>query len=113
MRGAPGVFVILLGISIVVDYAAGLIVTKAMAESNRWMRRSGVTLSVVVNLGLLAYFKYANFLVDQINLVASQAGWGTIAWTSIVLPIGISFFTFQSMSYTIDIATAGPSACGA
>lgn len=53
-----------------------------------------------VNIGLLGFFKYANFFVEQMN----SLGLGTIAWTSIALPIGISLFRFQSMSYTIDVA---------
>ena len=62
-------------------------------------RKAWVILSLVVNLGLLAYFKYTNFLGE-----AFAALWGgTFAPLDIFLPVGISFFTFQSLSYTIDV----------
>lgn len=60
-------------------------------------------LSLALNLGLLLYFKYANFFVDNWNLVFSRFGFDLSNWTAVILPIGISFFTFQSLSYTIDV----------
>jgi alginate O-acetyltransferase complex protein AlgI len=95
-----GALVVLLIISTVVDYAMGWIVASGRHRNKRSLIRLGVTGSVLVNLGLLSYFKYANFFVEQLN----SLGFGEIAWTSVVLPIGISFFTFQSMSYTIDVS---------
>ncbi len=95
-----GALVSLLIISTVVDYAMGWVVSSGVRGGNRSLVRLGVLGSVLVNLGLLSYFKYANFFVEQLN----SLGLGDIAWTSVVLPIGISFFTFQSMSYTIDVA---------
>ena len=95
-----GALVSLLVISTVVDYAMGWVVASGVNRGIRNRIRLGVTGSVLVNLGLLSYFKYANFVVDQFN----SLGFGEIAWTSVILPIGISFFTFQSMSYTIDVA---------
>lgn len=65
----------------------------------RWKRKAWVVLSLAVNLGLLCYFKYANFLCD---IFASLSG-GTFTAMDIFLPVGISFFTFQSLSYTIDV----------
>jgi alginate O-acetyltransferase complex protein AlgI len=99
-----GLMVVLLLISIVIDFAAGRIVGRGRATASDRLVRTGVILSLSGNLGLLGYFKYANFVVDQLNALAANFGLGTIAWTSIILPIGISFYTFQSMSYTIDIA---------
>lgn len=64
-----------------------------------WKRRLWVVLSLAVNLGLLCYFKYTNFLGE---VWASLTG-GTFAALDIFLPVGISFFTFQSLSYTIDV----------
>ncbi len=95
-----GALVSLLIISTVVDYAMGWVVSSGVSTGSRRLIHLGVAGSVLVNLGLLGYFKYANFLVEQLN----SLGLGEIAWTSVVLPIGISFFTFQSMSYTIDVA---------
>ena len=57
----------------------------------------------MVNLGLLSYFKYAGFFVAQINSMGRAAGFEELAWEGPILPIGISFFVFQSMSYTIDM----------
>jgi len=59
--------------------------------------------SVFINIGLLAYFKYANFFIENFNALLQIGGQQPVQWTSVVLPIGISFFTFQSMTYTIDV----------
>ena len=66
-------------------------------------RKLFLVLSVILNIGLLAYFKYANFFVDNFNAILSTFGTAPIRWTKVVLPIGISFFTFQKMSYSIDV----------
>ncbi len=99
-----GAFIAILAVSIVVDYFAGWLVARARDQGRRRTMRLGIGLSVGVNLGLLAYFKYANFVVRELNDLGAALDLGTIAWTTIGLPIGISFFTFQSMSYTIDLA---------
>jgi alginate O-acetyltransferase complex protein AlgI len=99
-----GVFVVLLLVSTVADYLFGLLGGRSRRVGSRRGVVTAITGSVIVNLSLLGYFKYANFAVAQINSLAAEMGWGEIAWTSVVLPIGISFFTFQSMSYTIDVA---------
>ncbi|MCH7790282.1 MAG: MBOAT family protein [Acidobacteria bacterium] len=95
-----GVLVGLLLISTAVDYVLGRVVDEARERGDDRRRRLAVTGSVLVNLSLLGYFKYGGFLVEQLN----ELGLGTIAWEGAALPIGISFFTFQSMSYTIDIS---------
>jgi alginate O-acetyltransferase complex protein AlgI len=99
-----GALVTLLIISTVVDYAMGWVAAGGVKSGNRKRIRIGVTGSVLVNVALLGYFKYANFIVEQFNALGQRFGFEQIAWTSVVLPIGISFFTFQSMSYTIDVA---------
>ena len=68
-------------------------------ENNKKKRLFYLITSVVANLGLLAYFKYTNFFIGTINEVAGS----NITFAKIFLPVGISFFTFQTMSYTIDI----------
>lgn len=60
-------------------------------------------ISLVANLGLLAYFKYFNFGLDSFNVLLGLAGAEPVQWPKIVLPVGISFYTFQSMSYSIDV----------
>jgi D-alanyl-lipoteichoic acid acyltransferase DltB (MBOAT superfamily) len=56
-------------------------------------------LLVVINLGILAYYKYTNFIIGNINAVFN----GDISFQNIILPIGISFFIFQAISYSIDV----------
>jgi alginate O-acetyltransferase complex protein AlgI len=63
-----------------------------------------ITISVIINLGVLAFFKYANFLIASANDVAAAAGSAMhFSAIDVLLPVGISFYTFQSMSYTIDV----------
>jgi alginate O-acetyltransferase complex protein AlgI len=95
-----GALVGILFVSIVVDYGLGFVAARGHIADDQRLRRLAVTGSVVVNLGLLAWFKYAGWLITE----ASDAGLWTGAVPNITLPIGISFFTFQSMSYTIDVA---------
>jgi alginate O-acetyltransferase complex protein AlgI len=94
-------FVILLWLSTVVDWfaARGL-----AAAENPWKRRAWMFVSIFVSLGLLCYFKYGHFLLDNFALLASTVGFHySPPKSSIVLPIGISFYTFATMSYTLDI----------
>ena len=67
------------------------------------IKRLLVGLSVAINLGLLFYFKYANFFLENIGFLRHLMGSPELSWERIVLPIGISFFTFQSITYTVDI----------
>ena len=94
-------FVILLWISTLVDWH----IAKAIfAEENTRRRRLLLAVSVLVNLGILGFFKYGEFLLD--NWLALLATFGLAyeppTW-SIVLPVGISFYTFQTMAYSLDI----------
>ena len=94
-------FVILLWISTVVDWWAA----QAMVKSERQAaRRAWMIVSVVVNLGMLAYFKYGGFLLENFVDLAATAGVTYVppAW-DIILPVGISFYTFATLSYTLDI----------
>jgi len=95
------IYVWLLLFSTVVDYFAGWGMHKA---DNRRGRTVLLVVSLVANLGLLGFFKYAQFALDNVGWLASLAGTG---WTppdiDILLPVGISFYTFQTLSYTIDV----------
>jgi alginate O-acetyltransferase complex protein AlgI len=94
-------FLSLIFISTIVDYIVGL---RLAAVSDEVRRRYWVTLSVVTNLGLLGIFKYFNFFVDSLaDLLAFIGLPAPMSTLSIVLPVGISFYTFQTMSYSIDI----------
>src|ERR1043165_526525 len=77
----------------------------------RWMHRAEgkmkkkllLVLSVGMNLGLLFYFKYSFFVIENINTLLNITGQKSIVWEKVVLPIGISFFTFESLTYVIDV----------
>lgn len=66
-------------------------------------RRLMLTLSVSINLGLLFYFKYSNFFIENVNQLLSVLGDKHIEWTKLVLPIGISFYTFETITYVVDV----------
>ena len=93
---SSGTYFFLLAIVTVCDF---LLAQLMYRTEGYWKRKGLVTLSLGVNLGLLAYFKYTNFLG---GVIASLMG-GEFTALDIFLPVGISFFTFQSLSYTIDV----------
>src|SRR5688572_29449343 len=66
-------------------------------------RKLIMVLSVCMNLGLLFYFKYCNFFIENVNAALSSAGIGEIKLLNVVLPVGISFYTFESLTYVIDV----------
>jgi alginate O-acetyltransferase complex protein AlgI len=94
-------FIPLLVFSGVVDYAVAL----GLERTTRQRRRSWLlAASVATNLGILATFKYANFALESVANLAAALGYSvSLPTLSVVLPVGISFYTFQSMSYTIDV----------
>lgn len=89
--------VILMICTILSDYIAGLILDKFSACPGK--SKCVLIVTLTVNIGLLAYFKYANFIIDNINAITG----GIINPVNIALPIGISFYTFQALSYVIDV----------
>ncbi|HMS18650.1 MAG TPA: MBOAT family O-acyltransferase, partial [Planctomycetota bacterium] len=95
-------FVWLMMVSSLVDFVAGIRIGKAKEQGGRG--KVWLLLSLATNLGLLGYFKYANFGIAAFNDLAATIGIGGVEnWSPVILPIGISFFTFQTMSYTIDV----------
>jgi alginate O-acetyltransferase complex protein AlgI len=94
-------FTLLLGFSTLFDYLSGLAMERT---DNDRRRRLLIAFSVSVNLGLLSIFKYFNFFADSFVTLLNDAGIAANPVTvHIILPVGISFYTFQSLSYTIDI----------
>jgi len=94
-------FLSLLAISTVVDYTVGLSLRQSQDERRR---RLLLLLSVATNLGILGFFKYFNFFVDSAAALLEGVGMrANVPTLRIILPVGISFYTFQTMSYTIDI----------
>ncbi len=96
--GAPK-FIFVVMASILADFY--LVRQMYLSEGSR--KRTFLIISVILNIGLLAYFKYANFFVDNLNSFLGITGIGNVHLAKIVLPIGISFFTFQKFTYTIDV----------
>jgi len=93
--------ILLLWISTMVDWTAG---NKLAKEERQKVRKMWLILSMMVNLGFLAFFKYGDFLLENFVMIVNGAGWDFQPRPmDIILPMGISFYTFQTMSYTIDI----------
>lgn len=94
-------FLILIIASSITDYFVGRILDKSR---NKRKRKLLLLTSLLVNLGILGYFKYSHFFITEFCNVLEQFGWqGNVASLKIILPVGISFYTFQTLSYTIDI----------
>lgn len=96
--GEP-VYVCLILLSTVVDYVAGRVVDHFKGQGRLGFARSAVAASAVINLGLLAFFKYGSFVLENIHRFTGMA----VPSLDLALPVGISFYTFQTMSYTIDV----------
>ncbi|MBI9079524.1 MAG: MBOAT family protein [Pseudodesulfovibrio sp.] len=92
-------FLSLIWLSTVVDYVVGKRLALATKET---IRRRWLLVSLTVNLGLLGYFKYYNFFIDSFKPLVESIGLHSGS-LDIILPVGISFYTFQTLSYTIDI----------
>ena len=95
--GEP-IYILLMIFSSVVDYTNGRMIEK-YAQNNQKRKNLFLIISIIVNLSLLGFFKYADFLIGSINSLLNI----NIPLLELGLPIGISFFTFQTMSYSIDV----------
>ena len=93
---AGGNYFVLLILSSVLDYFFAGQIYKAQKPA---ARKFFLAVSMITNLGILFYFKYTNFLIDSFNAIFQS----NFALMDIILPVGISFYTFQTMSYTIDV----------
>lgn len=89
-------YIIILILSSLINYSFALIIDK---ENTKSKRKFYLILSVIINIGILFYYKYSNFFIDNINYLFKT----NINFIKVVMPIGISFFTFQGMSYVIDV----------
>ncbi len=90
-------FVIIIIVSILINYLFALLIE--YSRKSLYICKISLVLSIVSNIGLLFYYKYFDFIVSSINAI----GHFTIPLKNILLPIGISFFTFQGLSYVIDV----------
>ena len=94
------VYILILGFTIVIDYFAGILLENTEGKKRKYW----LIASLVANIGVLAVFKYYNFLNNNLSEFLSTLGYeNTIPNLSILLPIGLSFHTFQAMSYTIEV----------
>ena len=95
------VYLLVMLFSIAANYLFGLLIDRARERGSRG--GTAFALAVATNLGLLGFFKYANFFVDNLNQVLPVLGLAPMDIGRVHLPIGISFFTFQALSYIIDL----------
>lgn len=93
-------YIFILGFTIVVDYFAGILIEGAQGKRRKWF----LIVSLVSNIGVLFVFKYFNFFNANLKALAEAIHWNySLESLSILLPIGLSFHTFQAMSYTIEV----------
>ena len=111
---SSGLFFVLLIFATICDYTAGILIA---SSNKKWARKLFVGISVSINLGVLSYFKYAYFFTNSINSIfgthfevvnylslwTNQLLGSHFDSSTIILPVGISFYTFQTISYTVDI----------
>lgn len=94
------IYILILFFTIFIDYYAGIYIEKSTGSRKKLFLIS----SLVANIGILAVFKYYNFLNENVSFLTTQLGYKNhIPYLSILLPIGLSFHTFQAMSYTIEV----------
>ncbi len=97
--GAP-LFIYLLVSATIIDF---FLINEIYKSKNEKRKQFFLVASLMLNLGLLAYFKYANFFVSNVNFALESIGFTEVSWTKIALPIGISFYTFETLTYAIDV----------
>ena len=94
------IYIFILGFTIVIDYFAGIYIQKSQNNKKKFF----LILSLVANIGVLVIFKYYNFLNDNLSLILNSFGYlNHCKSLSILLPIGLSFHTFQSLAYVIEV----------
>lgn len=94
------VYILILGFTIVVDYFAGIWLERTKDKKRKYF----LIASLIANIGVLAVFKYYNFLNDNLSVLLNSIGYkNIIPHLGVILPIGLSFHTFQAMSYTIEV----------
>ena len=94
------IYILILGFTIVIDYFAGILLENTEGKQRKYF----LIASLIANIGVLAVFKYYNFLNGNLSDLLTSIGYiNNIPNLSIILPIGLSFHTFQAMSYTIEV----------
>src|SRR4030095_955785 len=96
------VYILILAFTIIIDYFAGIWIEKSIGKKRKFY----LILSIVGNTGVLCLFKYYNFFTENVNALLLSAGVSVgkgIPYLHVLLPVGLSFHTFQAMSYTIEV----------
>lgn len=94
------VYILILAATIIIDYFAGIYIERSEGAKRRYL----LIISLISNIGILAFFKYYNFFIDNFNILFEALNWNySLSLLKIILPIGLSFHTFQAMSYTIEV----------
>lgn len=105
--GAPRFLPVVLGLGLIDYYVARtiarLVETSAQLPRRRRLARILLGLGVAMHLSILAYFKYSNFFVGELSQAFTSLGLSAIPWTQVVLPIGVSFITFEEITYLCDV----------
>lgn len=97
--GAP-LFIFAILLTTTVDFYFVKLLNNAADDKKR---KLWLILSLSLNVGMLFYFKYCNFFIENVNAVLNAVGVQEVSWTKVVLPIGISFYTFESITYVVDV----------
>lgn len=92
-------YILIMVFSTVFDYYNGILIGRARDKDREDWAKIVLIISVIINLGILGFFKYSNFFLENINNIFKL----NLGFLKVSLPIGISFYTFQTMSYTIDV----------
>jgi len=94
------IYILILGFTIVIDYLAGIYIEQSQGKKRKLL----LACSLIANIGILAFFKYYNFLNDHLSDALQNFNYqNPVPYLTILLPIGLSFHTFQAMSYTIEV----------
>lgn len=97
-------FLLLIAVTSLCSYSSGLLIDQQLQRGKQRLAKLWTVLNIVVNLSILGVFKYFNFFVDSLQMLFSELGVTLNAPTlKVILPVGISFYTFQALSYTIDV----------
>lgn len=96
-QGSPDFFPFFMG-SVFANYVAGTTLCRMQSDEQKWQRKLLLIVAVLANVALLGYYKYYDFFVENVNALAGTE----FALKNIVLPIGISFFTFQLIAFLVD-----------
>jgi len=92
-------YILIILFTIIIDYVAAILIDKAPGRYKRLF----LVMSLLANVGVLAYFKYFNFAAENFNLLSARLNGPVLPMLHLILPIGLSFHTFQAMSYTIEV----------